>query len=217
MNMIYCTLARQIRRRFKWRKVGGWVIAFSPPCASPQWGKCRQHSQDRAFTSQLRKLVQSTCSPMALPSFCPSTPLSLASAPHPQHGKALLVAPIRAPKFQKKLPERHHYLAAIVLLPFPATRPACAWVGYTGTQTPAENTLRHLAIFSSGLCCCSSCLASTPAQNTAWSKGLSLACTDTRNIFGIEVAESSETQEWKKLMGSRLKKGLTTQELVLPQ
>lgn len=115
MNMIYCSLARQIRHRFKWRKVGEWVIAFSPP----QWGKCRQHSHDHAFTSQLKQLVLSTWCPMALPSFCPSPTLSFASAPHPQYGKALSVTPIKAPKFPKKLPERHNYPAAISITVFP--------------------------------------------------------------------------------------------------
>lgn len=140
MNMIYCTLARQIRHRFKWRKVGEWVIAFSPPCASPQWGKCRQQSQDRAFTSQLRQPVLSTCSPMALPSFCPSTTLSLASAPHPQYRKALSVIPIRAPKFQKKLPARHNYPAAISTTVFHCYKTCLCTGWYTGSHTGREQT-----------------------------------------------------------------------------
>lgn len=54
-----------------------------------------------------------------LPSFCPSTTLSLASAPHPQYRKALSVAPVKAPKFPKKLPENHNYPTAISILSFP--------------------------------------------------------------------------------------------------
>lgn len=101
-----------------------------------------------------------------LPSFCPSTTLSLASAPHPQYRKALSVAPVKAPKFPKKLPENHNYPTAISILSFPGYKNCLCMEWYTGSHTQSENTLSHLTMCSSGLSCYSSCLAPTPAWNT---------------------------------------------------
>lgn len=118
MNMIYCTFSRQIRHRFKWRKVGEWVIAFSPPRASPQWGKCRQHSQDHAFTSQLK-----TTGPQH--SFSHGPPLLLS-----QHHIVSCFTPTST--VQKGFVSCSHnvlkFQLPLVPLSFPVTRHACAWI-----------------------------------------------------------------------------------------
>lgn len=188
-------------------KGGGMSYRFFPTTCITTVGEMPTAQSRSCLYLPAKKTGPQHLLSMALPSFCPSTTLSLASASHPQYGKALSVNPIRALKFQKKLPERHSYPAATSTTVFPCYKTCLCMDWYTGSDTQAENTLNHLAISSSGVSCYSFCLASTPARNTQHH--------EKEHTFGIEVVEFSETQEWRKLTGSRLRKGLTTQKLKL--
>lgn len=56
------------------------------------------------------------------------------------HRKALSVTPIRAPKFQKKLPARHNYPAAISTTVFHCYKTCLCTGWYTGSHTGREQT-----------------------------------------------------------------------------
>ena len=102
-------------------------------------------------------------SPPCIPA--PHWQVSLPSAPHPQYRKALSVLPIRAPQFQIKHPERHNYPAVISTTVFPCYEACLCMDSHAGSHTQGENNLSHLVVCSPGFFCCSSWLASIPAQN----------------------------------------------------
>lgn len=100
-------------------------------------------------------------SPPSIPA--PHCQVSPASAPHPQHGQALSVPPIRTPQLQKNHPERHNYPAAVSTTVFPCYRACLCMDWYAGSHTQEGNNLSHWVICSPGLFCRSSWLGSVPA------------------------------------------------------